>query len=126
MIPFRAVAHLSLNKGPPAIRTEKRLTAAYIYVDMRGRDIDGYVRDAKQVVQQAVKFPAGYYIAWSGQFEYMERAKQRLQLVVPLTLCIIFVFALSQLRPPNRNPYSHAIRTLRAGRRHLATVVSGL
>ena len=91
VIPLGQLAHLSLNKGPPAIRTENALLSAYIYVDMRGRDIDGYVRDAKKVVEQAVKFPSGYYIAWSGQFEYMERAKQRLQLVVPLTLCIIFV-----------------------------------
>ena len=67
------------------------MLSAYIYVDMRGRDIDGYVQDAKKVVEQAVKFPAGYYITWSGQFEYMERAKQRLQLVVPLTLGIIFL-----------------------------------
>ncbi|MDD5265505.1 MAG: efflux RND transporter permease subunit [Methylococcales bacterium] len=91
MIPLGQLTHLSLNKGPPAIRTENALLSAYIYVDMRGRDIDGYVRDAKKAVGQAVKFPSGYYIAWSGQFEYMERAKQRLQLVVPLTLCIIFV-----------------------------------
>ncbi|MEI7994367.1 MAG: efflux RND transporter permease subunit [Methylococcaceae bacterium] len=91
VIPLGQLAHLSLNKGPPAIRTENALLSAYIYVDMRGRDIDGYVRDAKKAVEQAVKFPSGYYIAWSGQFEYMERAKQRLQLVVPLTLCIIFV-----------------------------------
>ncbi len=91
MVPLGQLAHLSLDKGPPGIRTENALLSAYIYVDMRGRDIDSYVRDAKQAVQQAVKFPAGYYIAWSGQFEYMERAKQRLQLVVPLTLCIIFV-----------------------------------
>ncbi|MCK9396015.1 MAG: efflux RND transporter permease subunit [Methylobacter sp.] len=91
MIPLGQLAQLSLNKGPPAIRTENALLSVYIYVDMRGRDIDSYVRDAKQAVQQAVKFPAGYYIAWSGQFEYMERAKQRLQLVVPLTLGIIFV-----------------------------------
>ncbi|MDP3332258.1 MAG: efflux RND transporter permease subunit [Methylococcaceae bacterium] len=91
MIPLGQLAHLSLDKGPPGIRTENALLSAYIYVDMRGRDIDSYVRDAKQAVQQTVKFPAGYYIAWSGQFEYMERAKQRLQRVVPLTLCIIFV-----------------------------------
>ncbi|MDP1773988.1 MAG: efflux RND transporter permease subunit [Methylobacter sp.] len=91
MVPLGQLAHLSLDKGPPGIRTENALLSAYIYVDMRGRDIDSYVRDAKQAVQQAVKFPAGYYIAWSGQFEYMERAKQRLQLVVPLTLCIIFI-----------------------------------
>jgi Cu(I)/Ag(I) efflux system membrane protein CusA/SilA len=91
MVPLGQLAHLSLDKGPPGIRTENALLSAYIYVDMRGRDIGGYVRDAKQAVQQAVKFPAGYYIAWSGQFEYMERAKQRLQAVVPLTLGIIFV-----------------------------------
>lgn len=91
VIPLGQLAELSLNKGPPAIRTENALLSVYIYVDMRGRDIGGYVQDAKLAVQQAVKFPAGYYIAWSGQFEYMERAKQRLQLVVPLTLCIIFL-----------------------------------
>ena len=91
MIPLGQLAHLSLTKGSPSIRTENASLSAYIYVDMRGRDIDGYVRDAKQAVEQAVKFPAGYYIAWSGQFEYMERAKQRLELVVPLTLWIIFV-----------------------------------
>jgi Cu(I)/Ag(I) efflux system membrane protein CusA/SilA len=91
MIPLGQLAQLSLNKGPPAIRTENALLSVYIYVDMRGRDIEGYVQEARRVVQQAVKFPAGYYITWSGQFEYMERAKQRLQLVVPLTLSIIFV-----------------------------------
>jgi len=91
MVPLGQLARLSLDKGVPAIRTENALLSAYIYVDMRGRDIDGYVRDAKQAVRQAVKFPAGYTITWSGQFEYMERAKQRLQFVVPLTLGIIFV-----------------------------------
>ena len=91
VVPLGQLAKISLDKGPPSIRTENALLSAYIYVDMRGRDIDGYVRDAKQAVQQAVKFPAGYYIVWSGQFEYMERAKQRLKLVVPLTLCIIFL-----------------------------------
>jgi copper/silver efflux system protein len=91
VIPLGQLAKLSLDKGPPSIRTENALLSAYIYVDMRGRDIDSYVRDAKQAVQQAVKFPAGYYIVWSGQFEYMERAKERLKMVVPLTLCIIFL-----------------------------------
>jgi len=91
MIPLGQLAKLSLDKGAPAIRTENALLSVYIYVDMRGRDIETYVRDAKQAVQQAVKFPAGYTIAWSGQFEYMERAKQRLRMVVPLTLGIIFV-----------------------------------
>ncbi len=91
MVPLGQLAQLSLTKGSPSIRTENAALSAYIYVDMRGRDIQGYVQEAKQVVEQAVTFPPGYYIAWSGQFEYMERAKQRLQLVVPLTLGLIFV-----------------------------------
>ena len=91
VVPLGQLAKISLDKGPPSIRTENALLSSYVYVDMRGRDIDSYVRDAKQAVQQAVKFPAGYYIVWSGQFEYMERAKERLKMVVPLTLCIIFL-----------------------------------
>jgi copper/silver efflux system protein len=91
VVPLGQLAKISLDKGPPSIRTENALLSAYVYVDMRGRDIDSYVRDAKQAVEQAVKFPAGYYIVWSGQFEYMERAKERLKMVVPLTLCIIFL-----------------------------------
>ena len=91
MIPLGQLAHLSLSKGSPSIRTENAALSAYIYVDMRDRDIQGYVQEAKQAVEQAVKFPPGYYITWSGQFEYMERAKQRLQIVIPLTLGIIFV-----------------------------------
>ena len=91
---------------------------------MRGRDIDRYVRDAKQTVQQAVKFPAGYYITWSGQFEYMERAKQRLKLVVPLTLCIIFVLLYLNFGRLDRNPDCHAVGAVCPGRRHLAGVVA--
>ncbi|MDD5035094.1 MAG: efflux RND transporter permease subunit [Methylococcaceae bacterium] len=91
MIPLGQVARLSLSQGPPAIRTENAMLSAYVYVDMRNRDIESYVLDAKQAVEKAVRFPPGYYISWSGQFEYMERAKQRLKLVVPLTLAIIFV-----------------------------------
>jgi Cu(I)/Ag(I) efflux system membrane protein CusA/SilA len=60
-------------------------------VDIRGRDIGSYVKDAQQAVREQVKFQPGYYVTWSGQFEYMERAKERLKIVVPLTLLIIFV-----------------------------------
>ncbi len=91
MVPLGQLATLSLGKGPAGIRTENALLSVYIYVDMRGRDIGGFVQDARQAVAQAVNFPPGYYITWSGQFEYMERAKQRLQFVVPLTLGIIFM-----------------------------------
>jgi Cu(I)/Ag(I) efflux system membrane protein CusA/SilA len=90
-IPLGQLSHIALSKGPPGIRTENAMLSAYIYVDMRGRDIAGYVAEAKQAVGREVRLPPGYYLTWSGQFEYMERAKQRLQLVVPLTLAIIFV-----------------------------------
>ena len=91
MIPLGQLAHISLSKGPPGIRTENAMLSAYIFVDMRGRDIAGYVADAKQAVEREVKIPSGYFITWSGQFEYMERAIQRLELVVPLTMSIIFI-----------------------------------
>jgi Cu(I)/Ag(I) efflux system membrane protein CusA/SilA len=91
MVPLGQVAKISIVKGAPAIRTENALLSAYIYVDIRERDIGSYVAAARQAVQQKVKFPPGYYITWSGQFEYMERAIEKLKLVVPLTLLIIFL-----------------------------------
>jgi len=91
MVPLGQVARVSLIKAPPSIRTENALLAAYIYVDIRDRDIGGYVADARKAVRQQVKFPPGYYATWSGQFEYMERAKAKLALVVPLTILIVFV-----------------------------------
>ncbi len=91
MIPLGQLARVEVAKGAPSIRTENALLAAYIFVDIRDRDIGGYVRDAQQVVQEQVKFPPGYYVTWSGQFEYMERAKEKLKIVVPLTLVIIFL-----------------------------------
>jgi Cu(I)/Ag(I) efflux system membrane protein CusA/SilA len=91
MIPLGQVASISFGKGAPSIRTENALLAAYIYVDIRGRDLGGYVADAQRAVREQVQFKPGYYIAWSGQFEYMERAKARLLIVVPFTLLIIFI-----------------------------------
>ena len=91
MVPLGQVAKISLLKGPPGIRTENALLSAYIFVDIRDRDIGGYVADAQKAVRDQVKFPPGYYATWSGQFEYMERAKERLVIVVPLTILIVFV-----------------------------------
>jgi Cu(I)/Ag(I) efflux system membrane protein CusA/SilA len=91
MIPLGQLARIGLSKGPPGIRTENALLSAYIFVDLRGRDIGGYVEEAQKAVRERVRFPPGYYITWSGQFEYMERAKAKLKLVVPVTLLIIFV-----------------------------------
>jgi Cu(I)/Ag(I) efflux system membrane protein CusA/SilA len=90
-IPLGEVADIQLTTGPSTIRTENAQLAAYIFVDTRQSNIGGYVANAQKVVAEQVVFPQGYYIAWSGQFEYLERAKERLQLVVPVTLLIIFL-----------------------------------
>lgn len=90
-IPLSQVADIQLSKGVAGIKTENALLNTWIYVDVRDRDIGSYVRDAKKVVIQNVKFPAGYYVTWSGQYEYMERAYAKLKYIVPLTLMIIFL-----------------------------------
>jgi copper/silver efflux system protein len=97
-VPLGQVAKVSLTQGAPAIRTENALLSAYVYVDMRDRDIGSYVRDAQQAVLDNVTLPPGMYVTWSGQFEYMERAIDKLKLVVPLTLGIIFVLLYLGLR----------------------------
>jgi Cu(I)/Ag(I) efflux system membrane protein CusA/SilA len=91
MIPLGEVARVRIVKGAPSIRTENSLLSAYIYVDIEGRDIGSYVADARQAVAEQVRFPAGNYVTWSGQFEYMERAMAKLKLVVPFTLLLIFL-----------------------------------
>lgn len=91
MIPLGQLARVQVAKGTPGIRTENALLSAYIFVDIRGRDIGGYVADAKKAVAEQVKFPSGYYAAWSGQFESMERAIEKMKVVIPVTLLIIFV-----------------------------------
>ncbi|MDD5301425.1 MAG: efflux RND transporter permease subunit [Gallionella sp.] len=91
MIPLGQLARVSIGKGAPSIRTENALLSAYIYVDIRDRDIGSYVAEARKAVAQQVKFPPGYYATWSGQFEYMERAAAKMKIVVPITLLIIFL-----------------------------------
>jgi Cu(I)/Ag(I) efflux system membrane protein CusA/SilA len=91
MVPLGQVAQVRIVKGAPAIRTENALLSAYIYVDIRDRDIGSYVAEAKRAVAAQVAFPQGSYVTWSGQFEYMERALERLKIVVPFTLLIIFL-----------------------------------
>ncbi|SFN36243.1 Cu(I)/Ag(I) efflux system membrane protein CusA/SilA [Nitrosospira briensis] len=91
MIPLGQLARVKLVKGPASIRTENALLSAYIFVDIRDRDIGSYVADTQQAVREQVGFPPGYYAAWSGQFEYMERAAEKLKVVVPLTILIVFL-----------------------------------
>lgn len=90
-VPLGQVASVRLTDGPASIRTENAQLAAYVYVDARDRDLGSFVSDAKNAVEQSVKFPAGYSAVWSGQFEYYERAKQRLAVVIPVTLAIILM-----------------------------------
>ena len=91
MIPLGQIARVSIGKGAPSIRTENALLSAYIYVDIRDRDIGSYVAEARKAVAEQVKFPPGYYATWSGQFEYMERAAAKMKIVIPVTLLLIFL-----------------------------------
>ena len=91
MVPLGQVARITVARGTPGIRTENALLSAYIFVDIRDRDIGSYVADARKAVAAQVKFPPGYYITWSGQFEYMERAIQKMKVVIPITLLTIFM-----------------------------------
>ncbi|MCM2342550.1 efflux RND transporter permease subunit, partial [Rhodoferax sp.] len=91
MVPLGQLAKVVVAKGAPGIRTENALLSAYIYVDIRDRDIGSYVRDAKKAVTEQVTFPSGYYVTWSGQFENMERAIEKMKVVIPVTLLSIFL-----------------------------------
>jgi Cu(I)/Ag(I) efflux system membrane protein CusA/SilA len=90
-IPIDQVAEIRLRMGPSEIRDENGSKAAYVFIDTGGRDIGGYVNEAKRIVSERVKLPPGYYISWSGQYEFMLRVKEKLKFVVPITLLIIFV-----------------------------------
>lgn len=91
MIPLGQLARVEVAKGTPGIRTENALLSAYIFVDIRDRDIGSYVADARKAVAEQVNFPPGYYATWSGQFESMERAIEKMKVVIPVTLLIIFL-----------------------------------
>ncbi|MEB3421610.1 efflux RND transporter permease subunit [Salipiger marinus] len=90
-IPLGDVATIERTRGATSIRTENGQLAVYIFVDIVGRDLGGYVAEAQAAVAASVTLPPGYSLGWSGQFEYLERAKQRLATVVPLTLALIFL-----------------------------------
>ncbi len=97
-IPLGQLADVRLARGPATIRTENALLSAYIFVDIRDRDIGSYVADARAAVDAQVKMPPGYYVTWSGQFEYMERAKEKLKVVVPVTIALIFLLLYMNFR----------------------------
>ncbi len=88
---LRDVARIGVTEGPPMLRSENARLSGWIYVDVRGRDIRSVVRDMQKAVAEAVAMPAGYALSWSGQFEYLERATERMKVVIPVTLAVIFV-----------------------------------
>ena len=91
MVPLGQVATIRITMGPPSIRTENAQPVAYIYVDLEGRDLGGYVAEASRKVAAQVTMPPGYHIEWSGQFEYLQRAEAKLRIVIPATLLVILV-----------------------------------
>lgn len=90
-VPLAQLAELRMVSGPAMIRDEDGMLSGYVYVDMADRDVGSYVEELKQVVRDKIELPAGYTLAWSGQYEFMERVKERLKIFVPLTLAIIFL-----------------------------------
>ncbi|MFO3155404.1 CusA/CzcA family heavy metal efflux RND transporter [Legionella pneumophila serogroup 1] len=90
-VPIAQLVTLTFRSGPAMIRDENAMLAGYVFIDISGRDIGGYVEELKQVVKAKVKLPPGYTLAWSGQYEFMQRVYERLKIFVPLTLVIIFV-----------------------------------
>jgi len=85
------VAAIRINDGPPMLKSENARLSGWVYIDIRDRDLSSAVKEMQQAVAKEVKLPAGYSIAWSGQFEFLERATEKLKIVVPATLLIIFV-----------------------------------
>jgi len=91
VVPLGEVASIAISDGPPMIKSENARPNVWVYVDIHDRDLGSFVQEARAAVSQQLQLPAGYAIAWSGQFEYFERAAQRLSWVVPMTLGIIFL-----------------------------------
>lgn len=90
-IPIGQIADIRIQKGPPAIKSENARRTAWIYVDLKGMDVGTYVKQARAAVAEKIRLPAGYSLVWSGQYEYMEKAKERFLIVIPLTVLIIFL-----------------------------------
>ena len=90
-VPLKELADISLVNGPAMIRDENGMLAGYVYVDITGRDVGGYVEDAKRAVAAELKLPTGYSIVWSGQYENMLRVRERLKIVLPVTIAVIFL-----------------------------------
>jgi Cu(I)/Ag(I) efflux system membrane protein CusA/SilA len=101
-IPIGQVADVRIVQGPMAVKTDDGFPVTTVYVDIEGRDVGSYVRDAQRAVAERLALPTGYHVQWSGQFELMERVKEKLRLVVPLTLGLIFLLLYLNFRDVTR------------------------
>ena len=99
-IPLAQLADIRLTTGPAMIRDENAMLAGYVYVDLAGRDVGGYVEEAKRIVARQVTIPTGYAVQWSGQYENMMRVKERLKIVVPITVLLIFMLLYMNTKSP--------------------------
>jgi Cu(I)/Ag(I) efflux system membrane protein CusA/SilA len=97
-IPLETLGRIVTRTGPPMVLDENGALAGYVYVDLEGRDTGGYVQDAKRAVERDVHLPPGTWLQWTGQYEYLERMQERMKLVVPLTLAIVFVLLYVAMR----------------------------
>jgi Cu(I)/Ag(I) efflux system membrane protein CusA/SilA len=99
-IPLEQLADIHLTLGPSMLRDENAMLVGYVYVDITGRDVGSYVAEAKKIVQEKLTLPAGYSLQWSGQYENMLRVKERLKVVIPLTIFIIFILLYMNTKSP--------------------------
>jgi Cu(I)/Ag(I) efflux system membrane protein CusA/SilA len=97
-VPLGQIADIRIVRGPAMLRDENGFLAGYVYIDVAGRDVGGYVEEAKELVREKIELPAGFSLLWSGQYENMVRVRQRLKIVVPITLALIFVLLYANTR----------------------------
>jgi len=97
-VPLAQLADLQIMQGPAMLRDENGFLAGYVYVDVAGRDVGGYVEEAKRIVQGGLRIPTGFSLQWSGQYESMQRVRARLKVVVPITLVLLFALLFANTR----------------------------
>ena len=125
-IPLAQLADIKTVSGPAMIRNEDGLLTGYVYVDIAGRDPNGYMEEAARLLRDKVKLPPGYAISWSGQYEAAQRVKQRLLVVVPLTLFLIFLLLYHQHPFHGQDDDRHPGGALFRRRGHLVPLSAGL
>jgi len=89
-VPISLLADISFTTGPPQIRNENGQIVGYVFVDVQGKDYEGYVEKAKEVISERLDLPPGYFLEWAGQYEYLQRVRDKLKIMIPLTLVLIF------------------------------------